>query len=209
MSDQTKTHWKKVVSDPNFIGEGDFQEGQEIALTIKHVNQSQEVVTAEGKSKKAVVHFAEPGVKPMILNVARSKAIEKVSGSGFMEDWPGVKIQLYIEHGIKAFGEVVSAVRVRPYKPRVQTVFTPKDAPEPVPKCESCGEDIVPSGGKSASYIAAYTKKKYFMALCSDCAQKVAAVATAQAKTEDKEETDDGNRSESDTKPDDTQPDTE
>ena len=28
-----KTHWKKIVSDPNFLGEADFQEGEEKALT--------------------------------------------------------------------------------------------------------------------------------------------------------------------------------
>ena len=85
-----------------------------------------------GKSKKAVVHWREPGNKPMILNVARSKNIEKVAGSGYFEDWPGVTVQLYIEHGIKAFGEVVSAVRVRPYKPRLQQR-------QPVPPCTDCG----------------------------------------------------------------------
>ena len=35
-----KTHWKKIVSDPNFIGEGDFQEGEEKVLTIDRVNAS-------------------------------------------------------------------------------------------------------------------------------------------------------------------------
>ena len=43
---------------------------------------------------------------------ARSKNIEKVAGSGYFEDWPGVAVQLYIEHGIKAFGEVVSVLFV-------------------------------------------------------------------------------------------------
>ena len=33
-----KTHWKKVVSDPNFIEEGDYQEGEEKVLTIEKVN---------------------------------------------------------------------------------------------------------------------------------------------------------------------------
>lgn len=143
----SKTHWKKVVSDPNYIGEGDFQEGEEKVLTILRVNQRETVTTAEGKSQKAVVHWKEPGNKPMILNVARSKTIEKVAGSGYMEDWPGVAVQLYIEHGIKAFGEVVSAVRVRPFKPRIQ-------AQEPVPPCGDCGGEIVPAMGKDARCLA-------------------------------------------------------
>ena len=167
-----KTHWKKVVSDPNFLGEGDFQEGEEKILTIDHVNASETVTTAEGKSKKAVLYWQETGVKPMILNVARSKNIEKVVGSGYFEDWPGHSIQLYIEHGIKAFGEVVSAVRVRPYKPRVQKQ-------EPVPPCADCGQEITPAMGKDARWLAAYTTKKYGVPLCAACAQKRKEAASA------------------------------
>lgn len=160
-----KTHWKKIVSDPNFIGEGDFQEGEEKVLTIDRVNASETVTTAEGKSTKAVLHWREPGNKPMILNVARSKNIEKVAGSGYFEDWPGVSVQLYIEHGIKAFGEVVSAVRVRPFKPRVK-----KEAP--VPPCADCGGIIEAAMGKTTGWLAAYTAKHYGVSLCAACAQK-------------------------------------
>jgi hypothetical protein len=160
-----KTHWKKIVSDPNFIGEGDFQEGEEKVLTIDRVVAAETVVTAEGKSQKAVVHWREPGNKPMILNVARSKNIEKVAGSGYFEDWPGVQVQLYIEHGIKAFGEVVSAVRVRPFKPRVKAAAT-------VPTCTDCGGEIAPAMGKTAAWLAAYTTKHYRVPLCAACAKK-------------------------------------
>ena len=179
-----KTHWKKVVSDPNFIGEGDFQEGEEKVLTIDRVNASETVQTAEGKSKKAVVHWKEPGNKPMILNVARSKNIEKVAGSGYFEDWPGVAVQLYIEHGIKAFGEVVSAVRVRPYKPRLQ----PGQQRPPVPPCTDCGNPIQPAMGKPADWLAAYTTKNYGVPLCAECAQKRKdAAAAAEPEEEHKE----------------------
>ena len=160
-----KTPWKKIVSDPNYIGEADFQEGEEKVLTIDRVAVNETVTTAEGKSKKQVVHWKEPGNKPMILNVARSKSIEKVSGSRFIEDWPGVQIQLYIENGIKAFGEVVSAVRVRPFKPRVQQQ-------EPVPPCADCGKEITPAMGKDARWLAGYTTKHYGAPLCAECAQK-------------------------------------
>lgn len=173
-----KTHWKKVVSDPNFIGEGDFQEGEEKILTIDHINASETVTTAEGKSKKAVLHFREKGVKPMILNVARSKSIEKVAGSGYFEDWTGVQIQLYIEHGIKAFGEVVSAVRVRPNRPRPQQQ-------ESVPPCTDCGGEIAPAMGKTAAWLAAYTTKNYGVPLCVACAQKRREAATVTDAPED------------------------
>lgn len=156
-----KTHWKKIVSDPNYLGEADFNEGEEKIATIASVNQSETVVSAEGKSQKAVLHFAEP-LKPMILNVARSKAIEKVAGSPYFEDWKGVRIQLYIEHNIKAFGELVSAVRVRPRKP--------KEAPPVL--CADCGGPVKPANGRSAAYMAEYTKRKFGVVLCYDCAMK-------------------------------------
>lgn len=173
---ENKTHWKKVVSDPTYIGEGDFQDGQEIIVTIKNVNQNEKVQGADGKSeKKAVVHFAESGVKPMILNVARSKSIEKVSGSPYFEDWSGVKIQLYVEHGIKAFGEVVSAVRVRNSKPKEAA---------PVPPCADCNAAILPAMGKPAAWLAEYTKKNYGVSLCAECAAKRKAAQVEPTQTE-------------------------
>lgn len=154
-----KTHWKKVVSDPNYLGEADFNEGEEKVATIARVARDEVIQTAEGKSKKAVVYFREQ-LKPMILNVARSKAIEKVCGSPYFEDWVDVKIQLYIEHGIKAFGDVVSAVRVRPRKPVLRNPIL----------CADCGQEIQGANGRNAEYMAAYTKKKFGVSLCFSCA---------------------------------------
>lgn len=168
-----KTHWKKIVSDPNFIGEADFAEGEEKVLTLDYVNHNETITTAEGKSQKAVVHWKEPGNKPMILNVERSKAMEKVAGSPYFEDWAGVKFQLYIKKGIKAFGDIVNAVRVRPYKPRVQ-------AEQPIPKCTDCGGEIKPGFGKDARGMAAYTTRNYGVPLCADCAQKRKAAQTVE-----------------------------
>lgn len=154
-----KTHWKKVVSDPNFLGEADFDEGEEKVATIERVAESVDVQTAEGKSKKAVVYFKER-LKPMILNVARSKAITKVAGSPYFEDWRGVAIQLYIDNNIKAFGEIVSAVRVRPRKPVIREAV----------KCADCGKPIQGAAGKGADYMVAYTKKQFGVSLCYECA---------------------------------------
>lgn len=156
-----KTHWKKAVSDPTYLGEADFQEGEEKVATIARVVEKENVQTAEGRSEMVVVHFKED-VKPLILNVTNSKAITKVVGSPYLEDWPEHQIQLYIEHNIKAFGELVNAVRVRPRKP----------IPKKVDKCADCGNDIQAASGKSAEYIAKYTKRKYGACLCFACGMK-------------------------------------
>jgi hypothetical protein len=172
---ETKTHWKKVVSDPTYLGEGDFQPGQEIIATIKKVASSEKVQGADGKSEnKAVVHFAEQTIKPMILNVARSKAIEKVCGSGYFEDWTGVKIQLYVQSGVKAFGEVVNAVRVRPFKP--------KEAAPVNLVCADCKGSIIAANGMTAERVSAYTTKKYSVPLCAQCATKRNEAVSAETK---------------------------
>ena len=156
-----KTHWKKVVSDPNYLGEADFQENEEKIVTIARVVDEVVVQTNRGKEKKAAVYFREQ-LKPMILNATRSKAITKVAGSPYFEDWVDVKIQLYIDPNVEAFGEIVSAVRVRPQKPIIRTAV----------RCEDCGEEIQGANGRNADYIAAYTKKKFKACLCFNCAQK-------------------------------------
>lgn len=172
-----KTHWKKIVSDPNYIGEGDFQPNQEIIATIDRVVSHERVKTAEVSSDKAVVYFKE-GYKPMILNVARSKSISKVCGSPYFEDWIGHRIQLYVQPNIRAFGDVVSAVRVRDFKPK---------APEPI-KCADCGKEITAYGKMTAAQMAKYTAEKYGRQLCTECAKKA-----ADSEKEDKpDETDEG-----------------
>ena len=90
-------------------------------------------------------------------------------------------MQLYIEHGIKAFGEVVSAVRVRPYKPRVQQR-------RPVPPCTDCGNPIQPAMGKGADWLAAYTERNYGVPLCAECAQRRKDAAAAAEPEKESEE---------------------
>lgn len=171
-----KTPWKKIVSDPDYIGEADFDEGEEKVVTIARVAADVTIQTAEGKSKKSVVYFAE-NVKPMILNVVRAKAITKVTGSKFIEDWPGKAIQLYVDDNVKAFGETVSAVRVRPTRPVLKQAVI----------CADCGNQIKPAMGKTADFMAAYTRKNYGVPLCADCAQKRANAAKAQDQSEPEE----------------------
>ena len=175
----SKTPWKKIVSDPDFLGEADFGEGEEKVVTIARVVSGVKVQTVDGKQEKAAVYFSE-NIKPMILNVARSKAISKVSGSKFIEDWPGTVIQLYIDDNVKAFGDIVSAVRVRPTRPVIRN---------PV-KCSDCGNDILGAMGKTAEFMAAYTKKKFGVPLCSECAVRRSSAAEQGAKNDGKAETD-------------------
>lgn len=163
-----KVHWKKVVSDPTYIGEADFEPGEEKVLTIASINSKETIVTNEGKSTKAVVHWVEKE-KSMILNVARAKAIQKVTGTPYMDEWVGKKVQLYIDNKVKAFGEIVSAVRVRPFAPKVQQKQEVKSDAELI--CEECGKPIPAQFGMTPAQIAENTLQKFGRRLCGSCAQ--------------------------------------
>lgn len=54
----------------------------------------------------------------MIMNSTNLKQIAKLFGSPYIEDWAGKSIQLYTTP-VKAFGEVVEALRVRPMIPQL------------------------------------------------------------------------------------------
>ena len=163
-----KTHWKKLTN-PDYLGAYALEDGKDVILTISYVRE-EKVTGSDGKKDDCVVcHFSER-VKPMILNSTNMKTITKLFGTPYIEDWSGRRIQIGIDK-VKAFGDVVDALRVRKFIPA-----------ENVPKCESCGGEIQPRGNNSAEQIAAYTKKKYGQALCSACATRMATELRAAAQ---------------------------
>lgn len=114
MSEQ-KTHWKKY-HNPDYLGAYAFQPEEVKILTIKSAGQ-EKVMGSNGKKEDClVVHFTDRNEKPLICNVTNSKAIAKVAGSNYVEDWKGHAIELFVTT-VQAFGETVEAVRVKPTKP--------------------------------------------------------------------------------------------
>lgn len=114
----SKTHWKKAFNK-DFLGAHDLDEGQELKLTIDHV-EVKEIPNHSGqKEKRNVAHFRQK-VKPMILNATACKQISRFSGSYFIENWVGINIQVYVMENIKAFGEVTDALRIRDQQPRME-----------------------------------------------------------------------------------------
>lgn len=164
-----KTHWKQLQDSP-YLGAYSLQPGQEIVLTIARAGK-EAVMGADGKKEDCLcVHFAEKGVKPMVVNATNAKTITKVAGTPYIEDWAGTRIQIYAEK-VRAFGDVVEALRVRSHKPK---------AAAPVPKCADCGQEVKPAFNKSASELAQYTNERYGKVLCAECATKTAEEAASE-----------------------------
>lgn len=150
------THWKKLTN-PDYLGAYAFQPGEEKTVTIASVGR--ELVTgAEGKQEECIVaRFQEADVKPMILNATNCKAIAKLYKTAYIEEWAGKRVTVRVQ-AVRAFGETVDALRVKP------------QLPPAAPICEACGKAIAPYGSMDAAALAAYTRQKYGRPLCSECA---------------------------------------
>lgn len=154
------THWKKL-NNPDYLGAYAFDPGEEKVGTIAYVRQ-ESVMGADGKKEECTVaHFTEKELKPLILNVTNCKAITKLYKSPYIEDWAGKAIVMRVQN-VKAFGEVVEAVRIKPEIPKA--TFS-RDV-----ICDECGGGLTAYGKMNPAQLAAYTRKKYGKTLCADCA---------------------------------------
>lgn len=107
------THWKKLTN-PDYLGSYDFAQGEERIVTIKEVKR--EMITGDGGKKEecTVIHFVE-NYKPMIANATNQKAITKLFETPYIEEWVGKSFKLVVVK-VKAFGEVVDALRIKSEK---------------------------------------------------------------------------------------------
>ena len=109
-----KTHWKKTMN-PNYLGAYALEPNQDMVVEITEV-KTESVMNADGRNEECLVaHLKDQ--KPLIVNKTNAKAISKVAGSNYIEDWKGKQIALYISN-VKAFGELVEAIRVRTVAPK-------------------------------------------------------------------------------------------
>lgn len=165
------THWKKL-SNPDYLGAYAFEQGQEMTLTIASVKQ--EMVTgADGKSEECIVARFKENVKPMILNATNCKAISKLYKTPYIEEWAGKQVIIRVQQ-VKAFGDLVDALRIKPEIPAKAPEF----------KCGECGKVLKPYGNMNARALADYTRQNYGKVLCAECAQKA---KDATKKPEQKE----------------------
>ena len=161
------THWKKLTN-PDYLGAYSIEDGKDLILTIAQV-RLETVIGADGKKDECMVCYWQENQKPMILNATNAKMIQKLLGTPYIENWSGHKVQIGTEK-VKAFGDVVDALRVRKKLPSVNVI-----------KCEKCGNPIMSANGMTDEQVAAYTAKKYGAKLCAKCASELAKAKTENA----------------------------
>jgi len=113
---ETKTHWKKI-HNPDYIGAYSLMEtGVAQDMTVRILSVSKVGVKGEdGKEEQCMVAQLY-NQKPWVVNATNAKMLTKILNSPFIEDWVGKSVILYVAK-IRAFGETVDALRVRPQLP--------------------------------------------------------------------------------------------
>jgi hypothetical protein len=151
----------KMGKNPNYLGSWDLEEmpNREVTLTIEKI-VDEKVIAAGNSETCTVCHWTDKNYKPMILNITNKKTIAKLYKTKETEKLQGKSVIIGIEK-VKAFGDIHDALRIRARVPQPVNVVKPK--------CEECGGDIEAAGRMTPDQVAAYTKKKYGQALCSEC----------------------------------------
>lgn len=108
---ELKTHWKKL-RNPKYLGEWDFQPGQELTVTFKSVVREKTFNPNTQKEDEVTVAYFNEGKKGLIMNVTNSKLVSEIVDSPFIDDWIGHKITLIVVK-TRAKNEIVNAVRVK------------------------------------------------------------------------------------------------
>jgi len=156
----SQTHWKKL-HNPDYIGAYALEPGKTLIVTIKTV-KNENVTGPDGKKEECMVMtFSDPpGTKPMIVNSTNAKTIEKLYNTPYIEEWAGRKIELYTDR-IKAFGEVVDALRIKAKVPSDKKIST---------ICGDCKKEITGFETMTAEQVAQRNLTKYGLPLCVECA---------------------------------------
>lgn len=107
-----KTHWKKLFNY-EYLGAWSLDQGEEKQVTIKKTDRALVKSAQSPKGEDLPIVYFEEFELPMVLNPTNCKSIANIYGN-MVEDWIGKKAILYVQGGIKAFGSITEALRIRP-----------------------------------------------------------------------------------------------
>jgi len=106
----------RTMYDRDYIGHFDLPGGADLTLTIKRVIGGELTAMGGRKSKKPIVHFAQP-VKPLICNKTNARTISAMYGN-MTEAWAGKLVTLFVSTTRNPDGTGdVECIRVRPKIP--------------------------------------------------------------------------------------------
>ena len=131
-----KTDWRKYRK-PTHLASADLDametDNVPLIFTIKEVKYETGVDVSGTKMDGIFCHFIEP-IKPLKLNSTNNKILAgfgKKNGligkeCHVIENWKGMKIELYVDRNVKMMGAITDGVRIKPLQPieKVKPDFT-------------------------------------------------------------------------------------
>ena len=115
-----KTHYRKVLKSDH-LGCADLEDfienKSDMIFTVQQVRQELGAKVAGKKIDANIMYFElKDGkkIKPLVLNATNAKTMRKMTNSGFIEDWTGFNIKLFIDANVSMMGERVGGVRIHP-----------------------------------------------------------------------------------------------
>jgi hypothetical protein len=134
---ETQTDWRKFRKSTH-LASADLDaletEGKKLIFTIKEVKYEQGVDVSGTKMDGIFCYFVEP-IKPLKLNSTNNKILAGFAKKNglqgkechVIENWKGMKIELYVDRNVKMMGAITDGVRIKPLQPtevKTKPIFT-------------------------------------------------------------------------------------
>ena len=124
----------KDLFPSKFLKAADLGTNRPIA-TIQRV-EIEPIGQGQDQADKAVLYFAEPKIKPLVLNRINTETIEEIAATDDLDLWPGVRIQLFASK-TEFQGKRVDCIRVCEPPARPVAKPAPKVKGKPVQDADS------------------------------------------------------------------------
>ena len=127
MENQTQTDWRKFRKSTH-LASADLDaletDGKKLIFTIKEVKYEENVDVSGTKMNGIFCYFIE-NIKPLKLNSTNNKILAGFAKKNgligkechVIENWKGMKIEMYVDHNVKMMGAITDGVRIRPLQP--------------------------------------------------------------------------------------------
>ena len=123
----TQTDWRKYRKSTH-LASADLDametDGLKLIFTIKEVKYEIGVDVSGTKQDGIFCYFLEP-IKPLKLNSTNNKILAGFSKKNgltgkechVIENWRGMRIELYVDRNVKMMGSITDGVRIKPIQP--------------------------------------------------------------------------------------------
>lgn len=127
---ETKTDWRKYRKSTHLASADlDAMETDNVPLifTIKAVKYETGVDVSGTKMDGIFCHFIEP-IKPLKLNSTNNKILAGFAKKNgligkechVIENWVGMKIELFVDRNVKMMGAITDGIRIKPLQPTIK-----------------------------------------------------------------------------------------